>query len=54
MKAVKQRVQGKLIEQNGRFHLLLTNPKPERDADDLIYLRYAFVVMGPEDHIFPA
>ncbi|MCP5098399.1 MAG: hypothetical protein GY943_22850 [Chloroflexi bacterium] len=54
MKAVKQRVQGKLIEQNGRFHLYLTDPKPDRDAANLLYLRYAFVTLGPEDHIFPS
>jgi hypothetical protein len=54
VKAVKQRVQGRLIEQNGRFHLWLTDPKPKPDASDLLYLRYALVTLGREEHIFPS
>ncbi|KAA3657748.1 MAG: hypothetical protein DWQ04_27175 [Chloroflexi bacterium] len=54
MRAARQRVQGKLLEENGRFALRLTNPKPDRDADNLLYVGYALVTLGREDHIFPS
>ncbi len=58
-KAVAQRVSGKLLweheaKQNGRNALLLTNPKPERNAPDLLFLRFAFVIMGTEAPLFPS
>lgn len=55
MKVVAQRVQGKLISENGRAALLLYNLEPtaEQTADSL-YLRFAFVLRGVETHIFPA
>lgn len=54
MRAARQRIQGKLLQENGRFALLLTNPKPDRDADDLHYLGFALVTLGREEHIFPS
>lgn len=54
MKAARQRIQGELLVENGRFALLLHDPKPGRDAPNLLYLGYALVVMGPEHHIFPS
>ncbi len=54
MRAVRQRVQGKLLEENGRFAFLLTNSKPARDAENLLYLGYALVTLGREEHIFPS
>jgi hypothetical protein len=54
MKAVKLRVQGKILSANGRYALLLQNANPERDASSLIYLRFAFITMGVEAHIFPS
>ena len=54
MKAARQRIQGKLLQENGRFALLLTNPKPDQDADDLLYVGYALVTLGREDPIFPS
>lgn len=58
-KAVAQRVSGRLlweneVKRNGRSALLLTNPKPEADAVDLLFLRFAFVVMGTEAPLFPS
>lgn len=58
-KAVAKRVSGRLIweneaKQNGRTALLLSNPKPDRDAPDLLYLRFAFVLMGTEAPLFPS
>jgi len=52
--AVKQHVHGRLIQANDRAALLLLDPKPEATTDASLYLRYALVVMGPEDHVLPA
>ncbi|MFQ5436262.1 MAG: hypothetical protein ACE5FD_15455 [Anaerolineae bacterium] len=54
MRAVRQRIQGQLWQGNGRSALLLLNPKPDRDAENLLYLGFALVTLGREDHIFPA
>ncbi|MBK7897262.1 MAG: hypothetical protein IPJ90_20720 [Anaerolineaceae bacterium] len=58
-KAVAQRVSGRLLgengaKRNGRTALFLTNPKPDADADDLLFLRFAFVIMGTEAPLFPS
>lgn len=56
-KAVGQRVSGQLLEEageNGRLALLLMDPKPEPDAADLLIMRFAFVLMGTEAHLFPS
>ncbi|GJM42032.1 MAG: hypothetical protein DHS20C20_23140 [Ardenticatenaceae bacterium] len=58
-KAVAKRVSGRLLweyeaKQNGRTALLLTNPKPDRNAPDLLFLRFAFVMMGTEAPLFPS
>lgn len=54
MKAVKQHIHGQIMQANGRAVLLLLDPKPEATTAVSLYLRYALVVMGPEDHVFPA
>lgn len=54
MKAIRHRVQGKLWQENGRSALLLLDPFPTKEAAHLLYLRYALVTMGREEHIFPA
>jgi hypothetical protein len=48
MKPLTQRVRGQLFTQNNRLALLINQ---EADA---LYLRYALVVRGPENPIFPA
>ncbi|WP_420632048.1 hypothetical protein [Candidatus Leptofilum sp.] len=58
-RAVAKRVSGRLLweneaKRNGRTALLLTNPKPDRDAANLLYLRFAFVLMGTEAPLFPS
>ena len=58
-KAVGQRIAGRLLWENeaaedGRIALLLTDPKPEADANELLYLRFAFVTVGIEEHLFPS
>lgn len=54
MRAIAQRISGKLFTENGRAAVLLRDPAAPKDRPDLLYLRYAFVTRGPEDHIFPA
>lgn len=54
MKAAKQHVHGKLITENGRSALLLLDAEPEAKTEDSLYLRYAVVVRGPDDHVLPA
>lgn len=54
MRAISHRVQGELIEQDGKNVLILHDAKPDKEADSLLYLRYAFVRRGPEEHVFPA
>jgi hypothetical protein len=59
VKAVGQRVGGRLLwedeaGQDGRLALLLTHPQPEQDAANTFFLRFAFVIMGPETPLFPS
>jgi hypothetical protein len=54
MKAARQHVYGQLIRENGRAALLLLDAEPERETAVSLYLRYALVVDGPDDHVFPA
>ena len=54
MKAVNLQVQGKILAANGRYALLLQQPNPEPTAGPVIYLRFAFIIQGIEEHIFPA
>lgn len=58
-KAVGQRVSGRLLVEtgegeDGRFALLLTDPKPETDAGETLILRFALILMGTEHHLFPS
>jgi hypothetical protein len=54
IKAARQHVHGKLFQANGRSALLLLNPEPKEETAVSLTLRYAVVVMGPEDHVIPA
>lgn len=54
MKAAKQHIHGKLITENGRSALLLLDEEPTAKTEDSLYLRYAVVVRGPDDHVLPA
>ncbi len=49
MKAIKQKVNGLILEREEDGGGLLWD-----ETADPIYLRYAFVTLGPEDHILPA
>ena len=54
MKAAHQHIHGQLITENGRSALLLLDAEPEVKTDASLYLRYAVVVRGPDDHVLPA
>ena len=56
MRAVGQRVAGELQKQGDRTALILNALKPGKEAENLIMLRFAFIIRGPGDgaHIFPA
>jgi hypothetical protein len=54
MKAAHQHIHGSLLTENGRSALLLLNAEPETKTAVSLYLRYAVVVRGPEDHVLPA
>jgi len=54
VKKITQHVHGKLFADNGRNALLLTNPEPKTKAAASLYLCFALVVQGPEEHILPA
>ena len=56
-KAVGQHVWGTLLwekaGENGRLALKLIDPKPESEGDASLILRFAFVTLGKEAHLFP-
>ena len=56
MRAVAQRVAGTLLEEEDRVGLILRDSKPAQEVQDVVILRFAFVVRGPGigDHVFPA
>lgn len=54
MRAVAHRVQAEKITLKNNHGLILHNVEPDKEAANVLFLRYAFVVMGPESHVFPA
>jgi hypothetical protein len=54
MRAVRQRISGQLLLGKEKNALLVYQLKPAKDAQNLIYLRFALVTRGPGDHILPA
>jgi hypothetical protein len=57
MKAVTHHVHGQLWSadgSHGRSVLLLQDAQPTTKTAVSLYLRYALVIMGPEEHVFPA
>ncbi|MCP4421129.1 MAG: hypothetical protein GY805_31340 [Chloroflexi bacterium] len=58
-KAISKHVWGRLmwengVQENGRLALLLINPKPKTESDASLWLRFAFVTVGVEQHLFPS
>ena len=58
-KAVSLHVWGRLLWENeaagnGRLALLLTDPKPQTESEASLWLRFAFVTVGVEEHLFPS
>jgi hypothetical protein len=56
MKAIREKVQGKIYEKGGRIAVWLRQGEEAVEGVDVqeFYLRYALTVMGPETHVFPA
>jgi hypothetical protein len=54
MKPAQQHIHGQLVTENGRSALYLLNAEPETKTAVSLYLRYAVVVHGPDDHVLPA
>lgn len=54
MKAIREHVHGTLLTAGDRTALLLKNSEPEEETADSLFLRFAFVTQGPEEHLLPA
>lgn len=54
MKAISQRIQGTLFSGKGGTAFLLKNARPGIETADSLYLRYAFVTQGTDNHVLPA
>ncbi|RMG94463.1 MAG: hypothetical protein D6706_13730 [Chloroflexi bacterium] len=54
MKPIRQHVWGRLLEENGRFALWLSHAEPAEITAESLYLGFALVTLGTEEHIFPA
>jgi hypothetical protein len=55
MRAISKHVHGEIwSDDNGRSALLLRRADPEDFAVDSLFLRFAFVTRGREEHILPA
>ena len=56
MKPITIHVHGRVIadpENHEQQVLLLLNASPEEKTADSLYLRFPFITLGPEEHIFP-
>ncbi|MEM7114247.1 MAG: hypothetical protein AAF614_17565 [Chloroflexota bacterium] len=53
-KTVTKRVQGELWQKNGQSVLRLQEQSPEKTADNLLFLRFAFVLRSTRAHVFPS
>ncbi|MFQ5400853.1 MAG: hypothetical protein ACE5E7_14805 [Anaerolineae bacterium] len=54
MRPLTVHVHGRLLADGGRSVLLLLDPEPTEPAAESLFLRFAFVTTGVEEHIFPA
>ncbi|MCA9952437.1 MAG: hypothetical protein KDE48_22460 [Anaerolineales bacterium] len=52
--AIRQRIGGKLLTSDGQTALILENLRVDKDTHNVVFLRYALVTKGSEEHIFPA
>lgn len=53
MKAVSLRIRGRLFGERGQTAVLLDEIAPAAETADTLYLRFAFVTRGREEHLFP-
>ena len=54
MQLIEQHVAGKLLTAESETAVLLDDYQPEIETAVSLYLRFAFVIRGPEQHVFPA
>lgn len=54
MQAVGHRIGGVLLSEAERTAVFVHSFEPVEAAEETLFLRYALVTQGPEDHIFPA
>lgn len=54
MKAIAQHIHGSVLMQNEETAVLLHDPAPTEATAVSHYLRFAFIIRGPEQHVFPA
>lgn len=54
IKTVTKRVQGKLVQADGQQILWLHEQSPGKEAANLLFLRFAFILRGVETHVFPS
>jgi hypothetical protein len=56
MQAITQHIQGRLLAEKEQTAVLLySSPtQPDEETAESLYLRFAFVIRGPEQHVFPA
>jgi hypothetical protein len=54
MRAITQHIYGTMMTSAEKTAVLLREPAPVAPATDSLYLRFAFIIRGPEEHVFPA
>jgi hypothetical protein len=54
MRAITQHIYGTVLTAAQETAVLLREPTPATPAINSLYLRFAFIIRGPEDHVFPA
>jgi hypothetical protein len=54
MQAINQHIQGRLLAKGEQTAVLLHSTRPDEETAGSLYLRFAFVIRGPEQHVFPA
>jgi hypothetical protein len=54
MQAIVQHIYGRIVSSDTETAVLLYNPDATEKTADSLYLRFAFIIRGPEQHVFPA
>jgi hypothetical protein len=54
MQAINQHIQGRLLAKGEHTAVLLHSTRPDEETAESLYLRFALVIRGREQHVFPA